>query len=116
MREGRSAHVELPGDADTQGMNAARRHQRSDRGASLAEYALLLGLVSVVALGAITFLGGTAAASFERAASQVSSGADSDNGAVGDSTGGAKTSTRHIVKLATPPMAKKMSARRGSPL
>lgn len=34
-----------------------RRHVTDEKGASLVEYALLLGLIAIVCIGAITFLG-----------------------------------------------------------
>lgn len=84
-------------------MNALRRHlisQRgaSDRGASLAEYALLVGLIAVVSLGAISFLGGEAEAKFLRVGSEISgddvaaglpAGSEDEEGLVGgDPSGG----------------------------
>jgi pilus assembly protein Flp/PilA len=43
-----------------------RLHIRSERGASLVEYGLLLALIAVVCIAAVTFLGETASDSYER--------------------------------------------------
>jgi pilus assembly protein Flp/PilA len=53
---------------DTETGNAeldATPEPRSDRGASLVEYALLLALIAVVCIGAVTFLGGETSSSYE---------------------------------------------------
>ncbi|MFN7151998.1 MAG: Flp family type IVb pilin [Microthrixaceae bacterium] len=38
---------------------------KTERGASLVEYALLVALIAVVVIGAVTLLGGTAKETFE---------------------------------------------------
>ncbi|MCH7667605.1 MAG: Flp family type IVb pilin [Acidobacteria bacterium] len=38
---------------------------RNERGASLIEYALLMGLIAIVAIAAITFVGSETSANFE---------------------------------------------------
>lgn len=83
--------------ADTRTMNALRRSHTSERGASLAEYALLVGLVAVVAVGALSFLGSTAEATLERAGGEIGSqpsGADDSSGdeTAGDETAGGDSS------------------------
>jgi Flp pilus assembly pilin Flp len=75
-------------------MNAQRRDHRSDRGASLAEYALLASLIAVVCMGALTFLGGRADATFDEAGGAVSNPAaagPADESTGGESTGGDST-------------------------
>jgi pilus assembly protein Flp/PilA len=47
-------------------------HTRSERGASLVEYALLVALIAVVAIAAITFLGGEARDKLNEAGSSLS--------------------------------------------
>lgn len=47
---------------------------RSDRGASLVEYALLIGLIAVVCIVAITFLGTAASESFSENSSSMFTG------------------------------------------
>lgn len=55
----------------------ARRHgrpsrrRRSERGASLVEYALLVALIAVVLVGAVTLLGETANDSFQGSSSSI---------------------------------------------
>ena len=71
-------------------MNAMRRLHRTDRGATLAEYALLVGLIAVVSLGALTFLGDSAEAKFERAGGALSG--DADHGAAATPPGPAAPS------------------------
>ncbi|MDZ7673574.1 MAG: Flp family type IVb pilin [Acidimicrobiales bacterium] len=44
---------------------------KSDRGASLVEYALLVALIAVVCIVAITFLGGAASEEFESVGSSI---------------------------------------------
>ena len=44
---------------------------RREDGASLVEYALLVGLIAVVCIGAVTFLGGAAASKFSSIGSSV---------------------------------------------
>ncbi len=46
-------------------------HAKTERGASLVEYALLVALIAVVCIGAVTFLGGQAAESFSEVGSEV---------------------------------------------
>lgn len=48
------------------------RMQRSDRGASLVEYALLVALIAVACILAVTFFGDETSKSFSRTASAVS--------------------------------------------
>ena len=50
----------------------ARRVARSDQGASMVEYALLLALVAVVCLGAVTLLGTSADQKFRSIANAIS--------------------------------------------
>jgi Flp pilus assembly pilin Flp len=40
-----------------EGIRAVKRHARNDEGQALVEYALVLTLVAVVALGSLTLLG-----------------------------------------------------------
>ena len=44
---------------------------RSERGASLVEYALLVALIAVVCIGAVTFLGREAADSFSQVGNSI---------------------------------------------
>lgn len=44
---------------------------KSDRGASLVEYALLVALIAVVCIVAITFLGSSASDKFSETGSQI---------------------------------------------
>ena len=44
---------------------------KSEAGASLVEYALLVGLIAVVCIGAVTFLGGNAASKFSSVGSSM---------------------------------------------
>ncbi len=46
-------------------------HIRSERGASLVEYALLVALIAVVAIAAITFLGNQASDTLDSAGSAI---------------------------------------------
>lgn len=46
-------------------------HTKSERGASLVEYALLVALIAVVCIGAVTFLGGQAADEFSEVGSTI---------------------------------------------
>jgi pilus assembly protein Flp/PilA len=48
-----------------------RQAFRSDRGASLVEYALLVALIAVVCIGAVTLLGNDANSSLSSAGSQI---------------------------------------------
>jgi pilus assembly protein Flp/PilA len=45
---------------------------KTERGASLVEYALLVALIAVVCIGAITFLGNTAADNFSQVGNSIS--------------------------------------------
>ncbi len=45
---------------------------KSERGASLVEYALLVALIAIVAIAAISFLGGRASSALSHAASAIS--------------------------------------------
>ena len=45
---------------------------RTDRGASLVEYALLLALIAVVCIAAISFLGGEASSNFNDVGQSIS--------------------------------------------
>lgn len=47
------------------------RHRRSERGASLVEYALLVALIAVVMVSAVTFLGSTTGASLDDSGSSI---------------------------------------------
>ncbi len=51
----------------------ARAHE--ERGASLVEYALLLVLIAVVAIGALTLLGHTVANTFNNVANSINNAA-----------------------------------------
>jgi pilus assembly protein Flp/PilA len=44
---------------------------RNEEGASLVEYALLVGLIAVVCIGAVTFVGGSAASKFSSIGSSI---------------------------------------------
>ena len=46
----------------------------SERGASLVEYALLVGLIAVVCIGAVGFFGGSLSNSFSRSGSSIVGG------------------------------------------
>jgi pilus assembly protein Flp/PilA len=46
-------------------------NERSERGASLVEYALLIGLIAVVCIVAITFLGSSASSALSATGSQL---------------------------------------------
>ena len=46
-------------------------HVKSERGASLVEYALLVALIAVVCIGAVTFLGREAADSFSEVGNSI---------------------------------------------
>ena len=54
---------------------AAYHHVRGtlgdEKGASLVEYALLVGLIAVVCIGAVTFLGGAASNKFSSIGSSI---------------------------------------------
>jgi pilus assembly protein Flp/PilA len=50
---------------------ACRCRVENERGASLVEYAFLVGLIAIVCLVAIAFLGGSTSARFSNVASQV---------------------------------------------
>jgi len=45
---------------------------KSERGASLVEYALLVALIAVVVIGAVTLLGGNARDTFSNVSSSIS--------------------------------------------
>ena len=47
------------------------RFGQDEKGASLVEYALLVGLIAVVSIGAVTFLGGKAASKFSSIGSSI---------------------------------------------
>ena len=47
-------------------------HIKSDRGASLVEYALLVALIAVVCIAAVTLLGKNASSKFSSVASAIS--------------------------------------------
>jgi pilus assembly protein Flp/PilA len=51
----------------------ARDHvsRKDDRGASLVEYALLLALIAVVAIGALTFLGTSVSSTLNNVANAI---------------------------------------------
>ena len=49
----------------------AARRRKSERGASLIEYALLLALIAVVVFGAVSFFGSSAKAGFGGSACSV---------------------------------------------
>jgi pilus assembly protein Flp/PilA len=48
-----------------------RAHCRSERGASLVEYALLVALIALVCVAAVTFLGGTVSSKYSTIGSGV---------------------------------------------
>lgn len=48
-----------------------RAHIKSERGASLVEYALLVALIAVVCIGAATFLGGNIKDKFSKIGSSI---------------------------------------------
>jgi pilus assembly protein Flp/PilA len=47
------------------------RFAKTERGASLIEYAFLLGLIAMVCLGAVTFFGGQTSAKYSKIGSSV---------------------------------------------
>ena len=47
------------------------RFGQDEKGASLVEYALLVGLIAVVCIGAVTFLGGNAKNKFSSIGSSI---------------------------------------------
>jgi pilus assembly protein Flp/PilA len=47
------------------------RFGRTERGASLVEYVLLVSLIAVVCIAAITFLGGNASSKFSKVGSSL---------------------------------------------
>ena len=49
-----------------------KAHAKTERGASLVEYALLVALIAVVCIGAITFLGNEAADNFSEVGNSIS--------------------------------------------
>ncbi len=48
-----------------------KAYAKTDRGASLVEYALLVALIAVVCIGAITFLGNEAADNFSEVGNSI---------------------------------------------
>ncbi len=48
-----------------------KAHTKTERGASLVEYALLVALIAVVCIGAITFLGQEAADNFSEVGNSI---------------------------------------------
>ncbi|MFN2606715.1 MAG: Flp family type IVb pilin [Acidimicrobiales bacterium] len=48
------------------------RFGRSERGAALVEYALLLALIAVVCIAALSLLGGNASTKFSKVATSIS--------------------------------------------
>ncbi len=48
-----------------------KANAKTDRGASLVEYALLVALIAVVCIGAITFLGNEAADNFSEVGNSI---------------------------------------------
>jgi pilus assembly protein Flp/PilA len=48
------------------------RFGRTERGASLVEYALLVALIAVVCIAAVTLLGGNASSKFDSVANSIS--------------------------------------------
>ena len=48
-----------------------RAHAKSERGASLVEYALLVALIAVVCIAAVTMLGGAANTKFSKVGSAI---------------------------------------------
>jgi len=48
-----------------------KANTKTERGASLVEYALLVALIAVVCIGAITFLGGEAADNFSEIGNSI---------------------------------------------
>ena len=57
-----------------------RRFIQEERGQGLAEYALILALVAVVAIAALTFLGGSVSNALNNVANGIDSGAGSGGG------------------------------------
>lgn len=57
---------------DTQEPGPARRARRTERAASLVEYALLLALIAVVLVSAVTMLGESGQGSLEDSVQQIS--------------------------------------------
>ena len=49
----------------------ALAHAKSERGASLVEYALLVALIAVVCITAVTALGGSASSKFSQVSSSI---------------------------------------------
>ena len=47
------------------------RFAQDEKGASLVEYALLVGLIAVVCIGAVSFLGGKASSKFSSIGSSI---------------------------------------------
>jgi pilus assembly protein Flp/PilA len=51
-----------------------RRQRRGQRGATMVEYVLLIALIGVIAIGAMKFLGSSAANKFNGVAQNITSG------------------------------------------
>jgi pilus assembly protein Flp/PilA len=52
-------------------VNLINRLRRSETGASLVEYALLVGLIAIVCIAAVAFFGSRVTESFSRSGSQL---------------------------------------------
>jgi len=61
---------------------------KDDDGASLVEYALLLALISVVAIGALTFLGGAVSNTLNNVGHQIAASGGAGGGGGGGGTSG----------------------------
>ncbi len=55
------------------GKLVSRRAARTERGASLVEYALLVGLIAIVCIGAVTVLGSNSSSKFSKVGSAIGS-------------------------------------------
>lgn len=53
------------------GIQSAHRRIGTDRGASLVEYSLLVGLIAVVCIAAVTVFGGETATAYSEAGSSI---------------------------------------------
>lgn len=53
------------------GMRMESQQPRSERGASLVEYALLVALIALVCIAAVTWMGGITASHFSSVADQL---------------------------------------------
>lgn len=58
-------------------MGRITRRCGSDAGSTAAEYALIVGLIAIVVVAAVVFLGGSVSGLFDSSASRVSSATDS---------------------------------------